>query len=151
MLGKLAHVGITIRNTEDSVKFYTEVLGLKLIDSMVMLGPQVEALTNIENAKLKVTYLNNSEDLQSPPIELIEFIGCKEFSKPYDKLSNIGISEVCFLVEDIDSTYENLRAKGVEFLSPPQYFDLTSQNCGKSKAVYFKDIDGNILELMEVL
>ena len=33
----------------------------------------------------------------------------------------------------------------------PQFFDFTSDGFGKSKAVYFKDNDGIILELMEYL
>ncbi len=39
----------------------------------------------------------------------------------------------------------------MEFLSDPQYFDLSSQGFGKSKAVYLKDPDGIVLELMECI
>lgn len=56
---------------------------------------------------------------------------------------------LCFYVSDVDSIYEKLSDKGIEFLSKPQYFDYTSQGFGKSKAIYFKDPDGIILELME--
>lgn len=149
MLGKIAHVGITVSNMDNAINFYGEILGLKLTGSMIMEGANVEILTGIKNAKLKVVYFNSSDDLQAPPIELLQFIDCDTCSKPYDRLSNVGISEVCFLVEDIDKTYKQLKEKGVKFLSSPQFFDLTSQNFGMSKAVYFKDTDGTVLELIQ--
>lgn len=149
MIGKLTHVGITVSNMENSMKFYGDVLGLKFASSMIMEGHNVEILTGIKDAKLKVVYFNSYEDLQGPPIELIEFIDSHDNGKPYERLSNVGISEVCFQVKDIEETYKNLKEKGVEFLSAPQFFDLTSQNCGISKAVYFKDSDGNVLELLQ--
>ncbi|WP_142414936.1 VOC family protein [Hathewaya massiliensis] len=149
MIGKIAHVGITVSNMDNAIKFYGDILGLKLTSSMIMEGHNVEVLTGIKDAKLKVVYFNSSDDLQSPPIELLEFIGCNNYGKTYDRLSNVGISEVCFFVKDIDETYKKLKEKGVQFLSEPQFFDLTSQSCGMSKAVYFKDNDGTILELIQ--
>ncbi|GEM_PF-5873037 len=62
----------------------------------------------------------------------------------------VSIAELCFYVNDIDTLYTNLKEKGVDFISEPQYFDLTSQGFGKSKAVYFKDPDGFILNKKSV-
>ena len=67
------------------------------------------------------------------------------------QLNRLSISELCFDVEDIDTFVKRLRGEGVEFLSKPQYFDLTTQSLGCSKAVYLKDPDGNILEFIETL
>ena len=54
-------------------------------------------------------------------------------------------------MEDIDTFAERRRGEDVECLSKPQYFDLTTQGFGCSKAVYLKDPDGNILEFIETL
>lgn len=132
-----------------SIEFYKNVLGLQLVGDMIMEGPEVEILTRVKDAKLRVVYFNNSENLNFPPVELIQFLEPNHIGKPYEKLNNVGISEVCFQVENIESIYLDLKKRGVQFLSCPQFFDLTSQGYGKSKAVYFKDIDGNILELIE--
>ena len=47
-------------------------------------------------------------------------------------------------VDDIDQTYNTLKQKGVEFISPPE-----KQGWGGTLA-HFKDIDGNVLTLMSM-
>lgn len=150
MLKNIAHVGLTVSSLENSIRFYRDILGLDYKGQMIMEGKETDRLFGLENAKVKVAYLNGSEQLQAPPVELIEFV----LLSPRvieNRLNQIGIAELCFYVEDIEAVYENLKAKGVKFLSEPQFFDLTDQGFGKSKAVYFKDPDGIILELMECL
>lgn len=150
MLKNIAHVGLTVSNIEESIKFYKEVLGLKYDGQMVMEGEATERLFALKNCRVKVAYLNGSDEVMAPPVELIEFVS--EKAKVIEnKLNQTSISELCFYVENIDETYETLKSKGVEFLSEPQYFDLTSQGFGKSKAVYLKDPDGIVLELMECI
>ena len=86
--------------------------------------------------------------MDAPPIELLEFTS-DETIKDNADLFKTSISEICFRVDDIEKSYCDLKSKGVEFISEPQYFDLTDQGFGKSKAVYFKDPDGIILELIQ--
>lgn len=62
-----------------------------------------------------------------------------------------SISEVCFYADDIDSVYKTLIENHVECLSEHQYFDFRSQVFWESKAFYFKDIDGIVLEMMQPL
>jgi predicted enzyme related to lactoylglutathione lyase len=50
---------------------------------------------------------------------------------------------VTFMVDEITSTYERLRNKGVEFLSEPQ-----TQPWGGTLA-HFKDLDSNVLTLLQ--
>lgn len=150
MLKNIAHVGLTVSNIEESIKFYKDILGLKYDGQMVMEGEATDNLFALENCQVKVAYLNGSDEVMAPPVELIEFVS--EKAKVIEnKLNQTSISELCFYVENIDETYETLKSKGVEFLSEPQYFDLTLQGFGKSKAVYLKDPDGIVLELMECI
>lgn len=133
-----------------SLNFYKNILGLSFEGEIMMEGAETDKLFARENCKVRVAYLNGSEELFAPPIELLEFASTRaEDSNP--ALDKISISEVCFHVGDIDKTYEDLKEKGVEFISEPQYFDFTNQGFGKSKAVYFKDPDGIILELLETI
>ena len=97
---------------------------------------------------VKVAYFSTGDN--SPKVELIEFVNHSPLANK-SQLNRLSISELCFDVEDIDTFVERLRAEGVEFLSKPQYFDLTAQGFGCSKAVYLKDPDGNILEFIETL
>lgn len=148
MINEIAHVGITVSNLQRSVSFYKDVLGLNFINSMTMKGKETDLLFNQANCVVHLAYLSGSDQLLSPPIELIHFAlgDCKADRADLYKTS---ISEICFRVKDIDAVYKSLKEKQVDFLSEPQYFDYTNQGFGKSKAVYFRDPDGIILELIE--
>ena len=148
MIDKIAHVGLTVSDIEISKKFYGEILGLKFLGMIVMEGKETDILFGFDNAKAKVAYFNGSELINTPPVELIQFTENPSI-KDEPNLHKTSISELCFYVDNIDKVYTELSGKGVKFLSEPQYFDFTEYGFGKSKAVYLKDPDGNILELME--
>ena len=149
MLGAVAHVGITVRDMDKAVEFYRDTLGLKVIGDVTIDGQEASTVTQVPNTTLRAVYLRYKDDPTSPPIELLHFIKPGETGTPYPGLANPGITEVAFWVKDIDKTYEDLRAKGVEFYSAPQLFDLEGEGYGKVKAVYFRDPDGTTLELMQ--
>ncbi len=148
MIGHIIHVGLTVRDIDQSIEFYRDTLGLSFQGEMLMEGKETEKLFNIKNARVRVAYLNGSQEIFAPPIELLQFLSDDVKSNSPD-LQKISISEVCFQVDNIEKTYRDLKEKGVEFLSEPQAFDFSSQGFGKSIAVYFKDPDGIILELIE--
>ena len=66
-------------------------------------------------------------------------------------LFTTSISEVCFYTDDIDSVYKTLIENHVECLSEPQHFDFRADGFGESRAFYFRDPDGIILEMMQPL
>lgn len=148
MLKEIMHIGITVSNIERSINFYRDILGLKFIGEAVMEGKETDALFAMDNCKVKIAYLNGSDNIIAPPIELLEFIS-PETIKSESKLNKISASEICFRVENIDKVYKHLIDNNAECLSAPQEFDLASYGFSKSKALYFKDPDGIILELME--
>lgn len=150
MIGEITHVGVTVSDIERSISFYRDVLGLRLISSVTMEGKETDRLFAREHCVVKLAYLSGSDQLLAPPIELIQFVGDGCVKEAAD-LHKTSISEICLRVDDIDAVYRTLRSKNVEFLSEPQPFDFSKQGLGKSKAVYFKDPDGIILELMEYL
>lgn len=148
MLKEIMHVGITVSNIENSIKFYRDILGLTLKGQALMEGKETDALFAMNNCKVKIAYLNGSDNIISPPIELLEFVN-NETIKDKPQLNKISISEICFRVDNIEKVYKHLIDNNVEYLSEPQEFDFTAYGFSKSKALYFKDPDGIILELME--
>ena len=150
MLKEVMHIGITVSNIENSIKFYRYILGLTLIGQAIMEGKETDALFAMNNCKVKIAYLNGSDNIIAPPIELLQFVS-PETIKDEPKLNKISVSEICFRVKNIEKVYKHLINNNVECLSEPQEFDFTSYGFSKSKALYFKDHDGIILELMETL
>lgn len=150
MIGRIYHVGLTVSDLDRSIAFYRDVLGLTYQGEMVMTGPATDALFQRKDCKVRVAYLNGSEHVEAPPVELIQFVG-DAAEKVAPGLFAPSISELCFYTDAIDAVYERLLSKGVECLSPPVAFDFTDQGFGKSKAFYFKDPDGIILEMMQPL
>ncbi len=150
MIGQIYHVGLTVSDMERSIRFYKDVLGLEYKGEIVMEGKETEVLFQRPGCKARVAYLNSSDKLQMPPVELIQFTDVDSKCSSTD-LFQTSISELCFYTEDADGVYEELKKKGVECLSEPQKFDFSGDGFGKSKAFYFKDPDGIILEIMQPL
>ena len=115
-----------------------------------MEGTETDLLFARPNCRARVAYLNGSDAIMAPPVELIQFLD-DETEASQVSLTKTSISEICFRVENIDAAYQYLLEHHVECLSAPQPFDFTASGFGKSKAIYFKDPDGIILELMEVI
>lgn len=148
MIREVMHIGITVSNMEKSIHFYKDILGLTFKCGAMMEGKETDLLFNMKGVKVKIAYLNGSDNIIAPPIELLQFIN-EEAKKDTSQLNKISISEICFRVENIDEMYKHLIKNNVECLSEPQYFDFENYGFGKSKALYFRDPDGIILELME--
>lgn len=114
MIKEVAHIGITVKNMKRSLEFYKNVLGLSYQGEIFMEGKETDKLFGNENSKLRVVYLNGSEHMMAPPIELLEFQGRDKLSENDDRaeLSKVSISEICFKVDNIDKTYLRLKEKG---------------------------------------
>lgn len=150
MIGRIYHVGLTVSDIDRSIAFYRDVLGLEFQGEIFMSGEETDRMFGKKNCQAKVAYLNGSQNVETPPIELIQFVE-NETHHAQPDLFTTSISEVCFYTDDIDKVYKNLLAHQVVCLSEPQYFDFTAQGFGKSKAFYFRDPDGIILEMMQPL
>lgn len=149
MFTSIAHIGLTVSDLDRSVAFYRDVLGLTPQGEMQMNGPESTLLFGREGCTARVAYLR-AADPQAPLVELIQFTD-QSAGQGRPDLFTTSISELCFTVDDMDGEYQRLRAFGVEFLSEPQTFDSRRYGLGQSRAVYFRDPDGNILELIQPL
>jgi len=92
---KVKYATIAVDNMEDSIKFYTEVMGFK-IDNQITPYPG-----------MKIVFLKDEGDAM---IELIE---------NQDEPEKKGIFLVGMEVEDMDTTVEQLISKGVKFTRGP--------------------------------
>lgn len=150
MAGRIYHVGLTVSDLDRSIAFYRDVLGLQFQGEILMEGPETEAMFQRKNCRARVAYLNGSDLSGMPPVELIQFVDAESKQIPGDLFAT-SVSELCFYTDDIEAAYQHLQVHQVDCLSEPQSFDFTANGFGKSKAFYFRDPDGIVLELMQPL
>ena len=110
MLKNIAHVGITVSNLEKSIEFYKNVLGLSYQGQMLMEGEATERLFRISPCKVKVAYLNGSEELMSPPEELHQFLRDENEDRG-NKINQIKITKIKIFKYNYTSydLYENIK------------------------------------------
>lgn len=147
MVSAIRHIGFVVTNLENSLKFYTDILGLKLYRRCVEEGDFIDSLTGIKNVKLEWA------KLIIPSGGLIELL--QYHSHPDSKVENelegnpsnkLGCSHAALTVEDLSSLYQRLISNGYSCKSMP----LIAPG-GKAKILYCHDPDGAILELIEDL
>ena len=129
------HVGITVSDLERSIKFYRDILGLKVLRNTGEIGGEGSSFATIcglEGVRCKIATLLFQDTYF---LQLFEFVypeGKKALeSRPCD----VGALHISFVVEDPVKTYEELKAKGVRFVNPPV------ENSVGQFAAYFFDPD----------
>ena len=145
MLQRLFHVNICVRDMERSIRFYQD-LGFKKVNDFTMDDPSVGDALGVKARKLRGVFMRLGDDQNAPVLDLVQFIDPPTQGQPYPTLNNVGICRIAFTVDDIDKTYEELKAKRIEFVAPLKKVD--GPGGGKIGVVCFKDPDGTILELL---
>jgi glyoxylase I family protein len=145
MLQRLFHVNICVRDMERSIRFY-EGIGFKKVNDFTLEDPSVGDALGVKARKIRGVFVRLGDDPNAPVLDLVQFIDPPTQGQPYPTLNNVGICRIAFTVDDIDKTYEELKAKKVEFVAPLKKIDGPGGN--KIGVVCFKDPDGTILELI---
>ena len=137
---KLTHpvvdLGLVCSNFEKSLHFYRDQLGLEVVVD-VWLPAEFATVAGLAPRGFRQVRLKAGEtliklmDIESPPPP-----GSGEF--------RAGVRWLTFIVEDVNKTVENLKARGVEFLSEPQVApDAAGVVCAR-------DPDGLLIEFVQV-
>ncbi len=141
----LDHVSVTVSDMNRSLAFYCDMLGLKEVERHHLEGDTISNMAGKPGVIMEVVRLIAPE---TPGVML----DLQQYVAPEGKVSDAQLGDVahshlCFGVPDVWAAYQDLKAKGVEFISDPVSFDL---DWGVVYVVFFKDPDGFILELMQV-
>ena len=73
------HTAIVVGDTETSLRFYRDRLGLRVVGRSENHGPEQERLNNVSGARLRITTLRAEE---GPGIELLEYLAPRD-GRPY--------------------------------------------------------------------
>ncbi|MHA2260696.1 MAG: VOC family protein [Promethearchaeota archaeon] len=133
MIKRLMHLNVITSDIEKSLHFYVDLLGGHILGNYkreIIINRTVKssgagiALGLGEKAEYKGWLIRFGYDKRATNIDIIEWVNPPSTGKPYDKINHIGIVRMAVEVDNIDEVYQDLRAKGVEFISPPQFMDL---------------------------
>jgi len=143
------HVSFTVSNLEQSVQWYTAVLGLEYVRGQEQANEYTTQLVGFSGAYLKVAQLC-VPGLAAPPsmhhIELIEYVLPRGEKIPLDT-NRTGVGHWAFQVDDLYAEYARMITLGVHFKSEPNYITAGVNKGGW--AVYFTDPDGITLEMVQ--
>ena len=120
------HTMIRVGDLEQSIKFYTEVLGLKF-----------QRQTEYPEGKFTLAFLGSTEDTE-PFLELTHNWGTDSYN-----LGN-GYGHMAFGVEDIYATCEKIGAAGGKIIRPPG-----PMKHGHTVIAFIEDPDSYKVELIE--
>ena len=130
------HISIKVNDLERSLKFYNELLEIPILVNVDSFQGIEDVNGNRMGVGDRVVLLEGIELTQKTPEELK--------SKTEDKvLSHFGVK-----VKNIEKTVDKLEKRGIKPLVPVTY--ITWKGSDRAIKVYFfKDPDGNALELVE--
>jgi len=75
------HTAIVVDDTERSLRFYRDTLGLRTVAASESRGPEQERLNGVPNTRLRTTTLRAAE---GPAIELVEYLAPRD-GRPYPR------------------------------------------------------------------
>ena len=147
MISSIRHVAFVVSDLKISLKFYSDILGLKIYRRYIEEGDFIDNLTGIKNVKLEWVKLIIP---QGGLIELLQYHSHPDADTTNNlspsSSNRLGCSHVALTVEDLSKLHKALILHGFSCKSEP----LIAPG-GKAKILYCHDPDGAILELIEDL
>ncbi len=122
-IDRIDHIVLTVRDIENSIKFYTEILGM--------------ALKEFKPGRFSLHFGNQKINLHESG---------NEFDPKADKPTP-GSADLCFIAnEDINIIVKELKKKRVNIIEGPV---KRTGAIGKITSIYFRDPDNNLVEVSE--
>jgi len=101
MIKKVDHIGIAVKSLEETLPFYTEVLGLTLL-----------GIEKVESQKVKVAFLKAGET----KIELLESTSEESSIAAFISKRGEGIHHVAFGVASIEERIAEMKDQGIRMI-----------------------------------
>ena len=142
---EFSHFAIHVSNLERSLEFYVGQLGLDVLTEFVEDGETTREVIGYPEAVLNLAMLRLPGNQA-----IMEVIEVQNVSgTPIDtQQANPGTCHMAFYVDDLDATWEKLEAFGTELVST-RIVNLSDGPLDGGKAVYLKDPDGILVELLQ--
>jgi glyoxylase I family protein len=139
-------LSVNCTNLERSLEFYRAIGFREIADIAESGGGALEKALRIPSPRARGRLLKLGDDPHAINLDLIEWVSPRTEGRAYPRLNHAGITRIALHTRNLQKTYEELKAKGIEFYSEPQVMQFHN---GSSLFVCFEDPDGTVLELLE--
>ena len=98
---KIDHIGIAVKNLDETMKFYADALGLKTIATEV-----------VEDQKVRIAFIPVGDS----EVELIESTSPDGPVAKFIEQRGEGLQHIAFRVENIEEALQELKNKGIRLI-----------------------------------
>jgi catechol 2,3-dioxygenase-like lactoylglutathione lyase family enzyme len=141
------HTAIVVANTDTSLTFYRDLLGLKIAGESENYGTEQEHLNNVFGARLRITSLRAVE---GPGIELLEYIAPRD-GRPFPKnarANDLLHWQTRLVTRNVEAASQQVQTGAYRFVSPG-VVALPPNPLGFQTAFLVRDPDGHVMQLVE--
>jgi catechol 2,3-dioxygenase-like lactoylglutathione lyase family enzyme len=141
------HTAIVVGDTESSLRFYRDALGLTVAGESENYGPEQEWLNNVFGARLRITTLRASA---GPGLELLEYLTPRD-GRPAPaslKANDLAHWQIRLVVPEAGAALGAVKASKGRLVSPGVTV-LPDTGLGFRRGVLVRDPDGHALQLAE--
>ena len=140
------HTAIVVADTERSLAFYRDTLGMKVAGESENYGIEQERLNNVFGARLRITGLRAAA---GPAIEFLEYLAPRDGRpSPADsKANDIWHWQIHAVTPSLDDAYKILRSGKTTLISAGPVA-LPEEKLGFNKGMLIRDPDGHALLLL---
>jgi len=141
------HSAIAVANTQQSLQFYRDLLGMQVEDGSLNQGETQARLDGLPEDIVRVTDLRPAQ--AGLGVELLDYIApANGRTMPSDwKSCDIAHMQIELVVNDIEQAVDILRQNGVQFVSP-RLVQFTDSSCPYRQGCLVKDPNGHAMLLI---
>lgn len=142
---RIFHVNVNVSDMDRSIKFY-EGLGFTMGRTGDVDTPGISKAFKTKSGRLRWAHMHIGDDAAMTKIDLVQWYDGDQTIPPRKELDSVGLARFSLLVDDVDKAYDEFKAKGYEFVAPP---DAASTDFGDFRLCTIIDPDGVNVQLIQ--
>ena len=143
MINAVRHTGLVVRDLEKAANFY-RALGFSDFNHSIEEGKFIDQVTGLIDTKLEWIKLKSPDGFLLELLKYHSHIDSSEFI--LQDSNKLGCSHMAFGVDDIEKTCRKIKKMGGSIVNKPAL-----NEDGKVKVAYCHDVEGILMEIVEVL
>lgn len=139
------HTAIVVSNTDASLRFYRDLLGMRIVGESENYGTEQEHLSNVFGAHLRITSLRADT---GPGVELLEYLSPRDGNPfpPHEHANDVIHRQTVLITKSADQAARDLLLDKVNFVSSGVVANQKDE-LGYRTAFIVRDPDGHAVEI----